>query len=243
MASSGSSVSSGLAGSYTWQVIFNWTRRSYDIASNTSIIDWTLSIYRSNPPAVNGTYIYEYGSNVNIDGEQVHSSSTTVQRTTNAGSLVIASGTKTIYHSADGTKSFSVSYNASLTSASNVIGGTETFTLDTIPRYANFTEHYIYSAGLNSVTVKWNADASVDWVQYSINGGNWIDTAGLTYTIGGLAPNTAYNIRTRIRRADSGLWTESGYIYATTYQIGLISSVANFNHGDNSSVVITNPSR
>ena len=36
------------------------------------------------------------------------------------------------------------------------------------PRYANFTEHYVYTTTLNSATVYWNSDRAVDAVQYSL---------------------------------------------------------------------------
>lgn len=112
-----------------------------------------------------------------------------------------------------------------------------------LPCYANFTEHYVKNIGLNSIVVKWNADAYIDLVQYSLNNEEWIDTSGLEYTINGLSPDTSYDIRTRIRSRDSQLWTESSAITATTQDIARITSVENFNHGDNVSVVITNPSR
>lgn len=112
-----------------------------------------------------------------------------------------------------------------------------------IPRYANFTEHYVESTGLNSIKVHWNADASVDWLQYSLNGGNWANTSGHpTYTITGLAPNTTYNIRTRIRRTDSGLWTESGTISGKTKDIAKITKAPNIDHGNSLKVEYSNPS-
>ena len=63
----------------------------------------------------------------------------------------------------------------------------------------------------------WNADSSIDYVQYSLNGGAWVDSSGHSVSVYGLASGTDYNIRIRIRRADSGLWTESGYLYFSTF--------------------------
>ncbi len=117
------------------------------------------------------------------------------------------------------------------------------FALTNIPRYAEITEHYVSNTSLNTVSVKWNANAECDAVQYSLSGGSWVDTSGLNYTIYNLSPNTQYSIKTRIRRADSGLWTESGYIYATTKDIAKITSTLDFEHGNSSVVVITNPAR
>ena len=121
--------------------------------------------------------------------------------------------------------------------------GTITFDAYVEPQqYANFTEHYVSGTGLESITINWNADASVDWVQYSLNGGGWVDTSGLSYTIGGLSPNTQYSIKTKIRRTDSQLWTESGTIYGTTKDIARLVSYPNFNLGDSVTVTYNNPS-
>lgn len=117
-----------------------------------------------------------------------------------------------------------------------------TLKLTDIPRYANFTEHYVSSTGLNSVKIKWNADATCDAVQYSLNGSGWVNTSGLNYTVSGLKPNMQYLIKTRIKRQDSQLWTESGTIYGTTKDIAKLTTYNNFNLGDNFSVRYTNPS-
>lgn len=64
----------------------------------------------------------------------------------------------------------------------------------------------------------------------------------MPYTIYGLQPNTQYSIRTRIRRTDSQLWTESGYIYETTKDIARVTSALNANLGDSETILYSNPS-
>lgn len=226
---------------HTWHAVLNWERTSYDVDKCTTTINWSLSIYREG--GVNGTWIYEYGSSVSINNESVHSNSSHIRRQPNSGSTVIASGTKTVSNNSDGSGSFSISFDVKLYSDSNVISGSQSFELEKIPRYANFTEHYISATLLNSISVYWNADASIDAVQYSLNGGAWVNTSGLNYTINGLSPNTNYTIKTRIKRTDSQLWTESSTISGTTKDIARISSVSNFNHGDSIIVAVTNPAR
>lgn len=101
-----------------------------------------------------------------------------------------------------------------------------------LPRYANFTQHYINATGINTFGVHWEADAGCDASQYSLNGGAWTDGASWpNYTIGGLSPGTGYNIRTRIKRSDSQLWTESGYLYVTTASLPSTNTPSNFNLG------------
>lgn len=114
-------------------------------------------------------------------------------------------------------------------------------TIPQIPQYASFSEHYIQAIGLNSISVHWNSGTYIDAVQYSLNGGVWTNISGLTYTISGLNPGIAYNVRTRIRNASSQLWTESGYLYATTKDIAKIAKIDNFEHGNNAIVEVTNP--
>ena len=78
-----------------------------------------------------------------------------------------------------------------------------------LPRYANFTRHYVSGTTLNTLSVHWEVDANCDVYQYSLNGGAWTDCSWPNYTISGLSPGTKYNIRTRVRRTDSQLYTTS----------------------------------
>lgn len=101
-----------------------------------------------------------------------------------------------------------------------------------LPRYANFTQHYINSVGINNFTVHWEVDANCDYAQYSLDDGGWKDGASwLNYTISGLSPGTNHSIRTRVRRTDSQLWTESGYLYVTTSNLPDTGTPNNFNLG------------
>ena len=101
-----------------------------------------------------------------------------------------------------------------------------------LPRYANFTQHYINSVGINTFTVHWEVDANCDYAQYSLDDGGWKDGASwLNYTIGGLSPGTNHSIRTRVRRSDSQLWTESGYLYVKTASLPDTGIPNNFNLG------------
>lgn len=100
-----------------------------------------------------------------------------------------------------------------------------------LPRYANFTQHYINTIGINTVSVQWGADANCDSVQYSLDGGAWKGANFPNYTVDGLSPGTNYNIRTRIKRADSQLWTTSDYLYVKTANLPDTGTPNNFNLG------------
>ena len=98
------------------------------------------------------------------------------------------------------------------------------------------------SKSVNSVTVTSGCNVTVSSTQYRIK------TASGSYgayqnsaTFSGLSPNTSYVVEVRKVGQASG---EAGTatLNVTTHQIGTISSASNFNHGDNASLVVANPS-
>ena len=108
-----------------------------------------------------------------------------------------------------------------------------------LPRYANFTSHYVSGTTLNTLSVHWDVDANCDIYQYSLNGGAWTNCSWPNYTISGLSPGTQYNVRTRVRRTDSQLYTTSGYIYGTTASLPASNTPGNINLGSKPSISIT----
>ena len=155
-------------------------------------------------------------------------------------------------HNSDGSLYITVGISFSINGVSSLSGGSVStgWSLPQIPRYANITSHYVESTGLNSITIRWSTDVARDWTQYSLNGGAWTDAwdsvasdnRSGSYTIGGLNPNTSYNIRTRVRRTDSQLWTESGTALGVTKDISRISSISPMIFGSTVNIVSTNPS-
>ena len=125
MALSGSISTNGASGGgegryYT----LSWTA-TQSIANNTSTISWTLSTAGGRSSWITERTVY-----VDIDGERVFSKTNAVDRYRGT----IATGTKTISHNSDGTRSFSVSLAAAIYYSSIGCTGSQTFTLDTIAR-------------------------------------------------------------------------------------------------------------
>lgn len=205
---------------------------SKDASTNTAQVRYLVQITTSG----DSWQGYVQTGNFNIDGVPY-----TNQYTLPKNSITTVFDKTVTISNASG-KTVTASYSCYTTPTFGTLEGETSVDID-LPRYANFTEHYVKSIGLNSIIVKWNADAYIDLVQYSLNNEEWIDTSGLEYTINNLSPNKNYDIRTRIRSRDSQLWTESSVITATTQDIARITSVESFNHGDNANIVITNPSR
>lgn len=74
-----------------------------------------------------------------------------------------------------------------------------------------------------------NADATADAFLYSLNGAGFVGAyyghfGSRTATINNLKPGTTYNVRISIRKADSGMWTESGVKSITTNPAVLTSA-------------------
>ena len=130
-------------------------------------------------------------------------------------------------------------------SSGGEISAEKTFVLDTIQRYATIS-HSLNSKTMNSIKVKWSSDSTCDRVEYKIGSGSWMTASTSSaksgsYTISNLSPNTTYSIYTRVRRADSQLYTTSSALSVTTYDMGKISSINDFNLGDTTTIVVTNP--
>lgn len=128
MATSGSFITSKY-NSKKW-LEFAWERTGYSIADNTSTIKWTLTGRGSSGYHTSGNF------KVVIDGETVYSSSTRINL---YPGTVVASGTKTIKHNSDGSKSFSASAQAGIYYVAVNCSGSGSWTLNSIPRQANLT--------------------------------------------------------------------------------------------------------
>lgn len=125
MALSGSVSTNGCPGEgegryYT----LSWSA-TQSISNNTSTISWTLSTDGGYSSWMTERTVY-----VDIDGERVFSKTNAVDRYRGT----IATGTKSISHNSDGTRSFSVSLGAAIYYSSVECTGSQTFTLDTIAR-------------------------------------------------------------------------------------------------------------
>ena len=126
MALSGSVATN--AGEYSRYYRLNWTA-TQSIANNTSTISWTLI-------AAGGTgWVAERTVYVNIDGTSVYSKSNYVERYPG----VVASGTKTLTHNSDGTRSFNISIGAAVYYSSVTCTGIGSPTLDTIARASDLS--------------------------------------------------------------------------------------------------------
>lgn len=92
------------------------------------------------------------------------------------------------------------------------------YALPTIPRYANIDGFNIDSATDTAIQFSWHSDAVVDYISWwstAYDGGGHHDTPSsgqgwFTINLTNLKSETLYDITVAVRRADSGLWTQSG---------------------------------
>lgn len=123
MAKSGSFNTSAYSGRY---LVFAWSIKSQDVAANKTTISWSLK------GAGGDSTWYKSGNfKVVIAGVTVYSSAARIEL---ANGTTVASGTHTLVHNADGSKSFTASAEAGIYTTAVNCTGSGSFTLDKIPR-------------------------------------------------------------------------------------------------------------
>ncbi len=217
---------------------------SQSISGNYTSVTANFYVVRDSGYAYSGYATYP---KLTFDGTTVTKTLSSYDLNSSNTKVLLGSITKNVYHNSDGTKTVSASFtwDPSNSYLSTVTGSTSK-TLTKIPRYATVSQS-LNSRSINSIKINWSSDSTIDYIWYSTNNGsswtgiNVTDGTSGTYTISNLSPNTTYKIKTRVRRKDSQLTTDSSALSVTTYDIAKISSATNFDLGSNASVTITNP--
>lgn len=182
-----------------------------NVGKNQSTIKWTLKSYgrKSNEWWMAGNF------KVVIDGSTVYSSSTRIKMYGN-GATTIASGSKTLTHSADGSKSFNVSIQAGIYYNAVNCTGSGSFTLDKIARNPNAPTSVSISAGHgnyvgigDTVTIKWSGASGVITgykIQYKWGNNDWTDYKSVSSTAtSGNTTDTISNSNLNIKMSGTAL--------------------------------------
>lgn len=120
----------------SWNTLkFSWSQASQSVANNTTTVSWTLQLIAGSSGRISSTASKDWS--VTVNGTK-YSGTNTIGVAANA-TKTLASGSTTITHNSDGTKSFSYSFSQEFGitfSGSNIgtISGSGTGTLNTIPR-------------------------------------------------------------------------------------------------------------
>lgn len=132
-----------------------WTEKSQSVTDNETVINWYAGINSS------GT-TYWYSNAIRIDGGSINGSSIgtgTYSNITANGDYQLKSGTKTIGHNSDGTKTFSYNITGWLY-ANGSASASGSSTLDTIPRNSQVsTNKSSYTLG-EAITIYTNRKSS-----------------------------------------------------------------------------------
>ena len=147
--------------------------------------------------------------------------------------VTIKSGAIAVKHNTDGNKTISFSFSVTDTSGQTYTCGNAsasgTMALATIPRYLSITSLYVSSKTETTAVVSWMTSDPRDSTYYSFdNGATWIGSAtdgeslasdlkSGTFNIFNLTAGTSYNLKVKIKRTDSQLWTESSVAFSTYY--------------------------
>lgn len=168
-----------------------------------------------------------------------------------SGDKTLISKTQTVTHNDDGSKTISLSASITLNitwsgTYVGTISGSGSMTLTKIPRYATSNQS-LASKTETSISINWSSNATIDYIWYSTNNGSsWTginnpDGVNGSYTINGLSADTTYQIKTRVRRKDNQLITDSSTLSISTYAYPYANSMPNFTIGDRLTLGLYNP--
>lgn len=219
------------------------TQKSQSTANNTTTVYYELNLHR--PSNVSSTASKTWSCTIN--GTK-HSGSGSIG---GSGDKTLLSGTQTITHNADGTKTINFSGSCALNItwsgvSLGTITGSGSMTLTKIPRYAT-VKQTLNNRTETSAVINWSSDQTIDYIWYSINNGsswtgvNVADGTSGSYSISGLQANTTYQIKTRVRNKASQLTTDSSALSVTTYAYPYCNSMPNFTIGDKLTLNFYNP--
>lgn len=196
-----------------------------NVAANTSTLSWTLT-------SAGGSAVYYTvdTTTVTINGTTVYEKARTnwEDRVFPAAKGSV-SGTITVAHNSDGTKTVDVGFSTRV----YIFGPQEyggTMTLTNIDRTAPIVSCSVSSITAYGFKISASSSATADIWQYSTNGGtSWTQfstTAGTSAstTLSSLSPNTSYSVRVKARKKTNQVYGTSGTSSVKTLGGGVINS-------------------
>lgn len=198
---------------------------SVNVAANTSTLTWTLT-----SAGGSASYYTIDATTVTINGTTVYSKARTSwdDRVFPAAKGSV-SGTITVEHNSDGTKSVAVGFSTRV----YIYGPLEyggTMTLSNIDRTAPTVSCSVSGITASGFKITANSSATADIWQYSLNGGSsWTQfstTAGTSasITLSSLSANTSYSVKTRARKKSNQVYGTSGTVSAKTLGGAILNS-------------------
>lgn len=221
MALSGSVTTSS---SSSRSVTLNWSA-TQNVANNTSTISWSLVGSGSSTG-----WVVVSELRVTIDGSQEYYRSSSNHTNCYQGT-VLASGTKTITHNNNGSRSFTIKVEAGIYQWAINCSGSSTFTLNTIARASSISSAGNITLG-NACSIKWTPASTSFYYKIKFVLGSW------NYTTSAIHPNatSAYtyssykiplDVAKQLPSATSGTMTAYLYTYNSSACSTQIGSTAN----------------
>lgn len=205
-----------LIGSKTYTVVGSNVLRLYGKYNSQSTANNKTNVtFQLRTVATSGSFYSEQNYSALYCGADRGTQYYNIGTVDTSGEKTIGTWTFDLTHNSNG------AYSGSVKASANVYGDLVpsvevSFSLPTISRYATITEYKINYVTQDTIQVKWNANVNCSELQYSLNNGSWVSLYGTTFNITGLKSGTTYNVKIRVKRADSGLWTTSGTLTTTT---------------------------
>lgn len=211
MALSGSVTTSAYTTSSgtTRTVVLDWTA-TQNVINNTSTITWTLK-----GGGTDSGYVVVSELRVTIDGTQQYYRSSSNHTNCFKGTS-LASGSLTLSHNSDGTRSFAIKVDAGIYNWDINCTGSATATLTQLDRAAPTVTHSTSSITSSGFKISATSNVTADIWAYSLDGGstytNFSTTEGTSasITLSGLPANTSYSVMVRARKK-----TNQVYGYST----------------------------
>ena len=252
-----------ISGYVEWQETYD--TNNY-ISTNKSTVTIRAYLHRTNIYSgstyitnIAGTRIAYFGSEEVKDTSNITLSIPGNTSSSGGSYIKVFEASKEITHDSNGDKTLTVGFymtNVETGSGANafkVAKTTSSATLTTIPRYLTINSFDITNKTETSFVVNWSVSDPRSGTYYSLDGGaNWIGSATYgeslasdgksgSFNVQGLNANTSYNIKIKIKRTDSGLWTESETKNVTTYDYPYCSDSPNFTIGNQLTLKLYNP--
>lgn len=209
MASSGSITTNESQGR---SVTLSWSQASQSIEKNTTTINWTLKGSGSG-----GGWVMSGGFKAVINGVTVYSTSTDARIQLYNGTTV-ASGSTTITHNADGTKSFSLSCEAGVYTYAVSVTASGTHTLNTIPRASSVSATNVAMGSASTITISRASSSFTHTLSYAFGSATGTIVSKTTSTSVSWTP--ALTLANQIPKAVSGKGTITCDTYSGSTKVG-----------------------
>lgn len=199
---------------------------SVDIISNTSTLYWTLT-----SAGGSSAYYTIAETTVTINGEQVYyKARTDYTARTFPAAKGSTSGSVTVAHDSDGSKSISVGFSTRVYVWQPVeYGGT--LQLENIDRSAPSVSFSVSNINANSFKISASSSVTADKWGYSLDGGTTWTEVGYEgtykeFNVTGLDPNATYSVQVKARKKTNNVYGYSGKASYSTLGRTTINSVS-----------------